>query len=110
MAEKQPAAVVEGATTGDVEDEVPHAAKSAEERRAAAALSSLDTRADEGAVKDVDAAAVKRAMDRLAGGGEKTGGKGGGEKTGEVRRVVRVDQEDVKLIVCCPACWGCSWW
>ena len=42
MAETQPPTIVEGATTGDVEDEIPQAAKSAEERKAAAALSSLD--------------------------------------------------------------------
>jgi hypothetical protein len=99
MAEKQPSTVVEGATTADVEDELPHAATSAEDRRAAAALSSLDARADEGARADVDRDAVRRAMDRLAGAGN-----AGEEKTvqaarQEVRRVVKVDQEDVRLLV-----------
>jgi len=116
MAEKQPATVVEGATTGDVEDELPHAAKSAEDRRAAAALSSLDARADEGARADVDREAVRRAMDRLAGAGA---GRGGEEKTAEkrqeVRRVVRVEQEDVRLLVgfrvACGrgGCWWRCW-
>ena len=38
MAEPQPPNVVEGATTGDVEDEVQAKAKSAEDRKAAAAI------------------------------------------------------------------------
>ncbi len=68
MADQQPPAVVEGATTGDVEDEIPVAAKSAEDRKAAAALSSLDGREDESKpTKDVDQEAVRKAMDRLAG-------------------------------------------
>lgn len=103
MAEAQPPTIVEGATTGDVEDEVP-VAKSAEDRKAAAALSSLDTpREDESAgVKDVDQEAVRKAMDRLAGPKATSNGnaaKREEEKKAEVKRVVKVDQTDVALLV-----------
>ena len=49
MAEAQPSSIVEGATTGDVDEEVPVAAKSAEDRKVAGALSKLDAREDESA-------------------------------------------------------------
>ena len=109
MAEAQPPTIVEGATTGDVEDEVP-IAKSAEDRKAAAALSSLDAPRDDDSagVKDVDQEAVRKAMDRLAGTG---GSNGTSAKTGEkkvVKKVVKVDQADVALLVCCllpPSLW-----
>jgi hypothetical protein len=104
MAEAQPSTVVEGATTGDVDDEIPVAAKSAEDRKAAAALSSLDApREDESTgTKDVDQDAVRKAMDRLAGPATTNGtaSKKGEEK--EVpKKVVKVDQADVALLVCC---------
>ena len=102
MAEQQPPTIVEGATTGDVEDEVP-VAKSAEDRKAAAALSSLDTpRDDEAAgVKDVDQEAVKKAMDRLAGTGTTNGAakKKEEEENKPVKKVAKVDQADVALLV-----------
>jgi hypothetical protein len=61
MAETKPSNSVEGATTADIDEDVPVAAKSAEDRKAAAALSSLDSRVDESAgTKDVDQAAIKR--------------------------------------------------
>lgn len=90
MAEdRQPADIVEGATTGDVEDEVQPTAKSAEDRKAAAALSKLDARGDdEGAAREVDQEAVKNAMSALGGGAEKKDTK-----------VVKVDAADVKLLV-----------
>lgn len=74
MAEAQPPTIVEGATTGDVEDEIP-VAKSAEDRKAQAALSSLDApREDESSnTKNVDQEAVRKAMDRLAGTGATNG-------------------------------------
>lgn len=98
MAEVQPPNIVEGATTGDVEDEIQPTAKSAEDRKAAAALSSLDTREDDStAAKDIDQEAVKKAMDRLAGTGG-SGKKVEGDKK-EVKKVVKVDQSDVLLIV-----------
>lgn len=104
MAEKQPPTVVEGATTGDVEDEIP-VAKSAEDRKAAAALSSLDApREDESAgLKDVDQEAVRKAMDRLtmAGGGTTNGTAAKKEEEKKVvKKVVKVDQADVALLVC----------
>jgi hypothetical protein len=103
MAEAQPPTIVEGATTGDVDDEVPVAAKSAEDRKAAAALSSLDAhREDEStSTKDVDQEAVRKAMDRLAGTGTTNGAvfKKDDEKM-VVKKAVKVDQADVALLVC----------
>ncbi|CAG8973609.1 hypothetical protein HYALB_00009761 [Hymenoscyphus albidus] len=103
MAEKQPPTVVEGATTGDVEDEIP-VAKSAEDRKAAAALSSLDApREDDSAgLKDVDQEAVRKAMDRLtmAGGGATNGTATKKEEEKKVvKKVVKVDQADVALLI-----------
>src|SRR4051794_7095647 len=103
MAEAQPPTVVEGATTGDVDEEIPVAAKSAEDRKAAAALSSLDAprEDDSTAAKDVDQEAVRKAMDRLAGTGATNGtvSKKDDEKK-VVKKVVKVDQADVTLLVC----------
>lgn len=103
MAETQPPTIVEGATTGDVDDEIPVAAKSAEDRKAAAALSSLDApREDESAsTKDVDQEAVRKAMERLGGssGTNGTAAKKGEEKK-VVKKTVKVDPADVTLLVC----------
>lgn len=102
MAEAQPPTIVEGATTGDVEDEIP-VAKSAEDRKAAAALSSLDApREDDSAAKDVDQDAVRKAMDRLAGKGSSNGTltKKEEEKQVAVKKNVKVDAADVALLVC----------
>jgi hypothetical protein len=103
MAEAQPPTIVEGATTGDVDDEIPVAAKSAEDRKAAAALSSLDApREDDSAsTKDVDQEAVRKAMERL-GGSTKSNGTAV-KKDNEVRvvkKTVKVDPADVTLLVC----------
>jgi hypothetical protein len=111
--EPQPANIAEGAsTTAELEDEVNDSskAKSAEDRKAAAALSNLDAhRDDDGAssnAKHVDAEAVSRAMDRLSGangaGGAGKGGVGGvaavgGEKK-DVKKV-KIDAEDLALVV-----------
>ncbi len=92
MAEdRQPADIVEGATAGaDVEDEVQSTAKSAEDRKAAAALSKLDARGDdEGAAREVDQEAVKNAMNAL----------GGGAADKKDTKAVKVDAADVKLLV-----------
>ncbi|KAH8811195.1 hypothetical protein F5884DRAFT_267392 [Xylogone sp. PMI_703] len=102
--EQQPPSIVEGATTGDVDDEVAPAAKSAEDRKAAAALSSLDTRAeDETGSKDVDHEAVRKAMDRLTVGGATNGvasKKQEEEKKSQaVKKVVKVDPADVTLLI-----------
>ncbi|KAK0618382.1 hypothetical protein B0T17DRAFT_601309 [Bombardia bombarda] len=94
MAEdRQPPAVVEGATAGDVEDEVVSTAKSAEDRKAAAALSKLDAHRDDEAApaREVDHEAVKNAMDALGGGDVKQAGKK------EVKKV-KVDAADVALL------------
>lgn len=91
MAEdRQPADIVEGATSGDVEDEVQPTAKSAEDRKAAAALSKLDTHGDdEGLTNEVDQEAMKNAMNALGGSADKK----------ETKKLVKVDPADVNLLV-----------
>ncbi|TVY56358.1 hypothetical protein LCER1_G004867 [Lachnellula cervina] len=102
MAEAQPPTIVEGATTGDIEDEVP-VAKSAEDRKAQAALSSLDAPRDDdvSTTKDIDQDAVRKAMDRLAGKGATNGvlAKKEDETKVAVKKNVKVDQADVALLV-----------
>ncbi|KAI0158170.1 hypothetical protein GGR57DRAFT_459335, partial [Xylariaceae sp. FL1272] len=89
MAEPQPKSVHEGATGGDIEDEIQETqAKSAEDRKAAAALASLDTQGD-GAQAEVDANAVSKAMKNL---GSSTAAKKDVKK-------VKVDAADVTLLV-----------
>jgi hypothetical protein len=103
MAEQQPPTIVEGATTGDVDDEIPVAAKSAEDRKAAAALSSLDApREDESAgTKDVDQEAVRKAMERLGGSASTNGAAAKKDtETKVVKKTVKVDPADVTLLVC----------
>ena len=92
--ERQPPAIVEGATTGDVEDEVTSTAKSAEDRKAAAALAKLDTprEDDAGPSKDVDQEGLKSAMNRLGGASKKT------EEKKDVKKV-KVEATDVALLV-----------
>ncbi|PMD17132.1 hypothetical protein NA56DRAFT_648872 [Hyaloscypha hepaticicola] len=102
MAEQQPPTIVEGATTGDVDDEIPVAAKSAEDRKAAAALSSLDApREDESAgTKDVDQEAVRKAMERLGGSASTNGAAAKKDtETKAVKKSVKVDPADVTLLV-----------
>jgi hypothetical protein len=93
MAEdRQPADIVEGATAGgDVDDEVQSTAKSAEDRKAAAALSKLDTRGDDDGAQanQVDQEAVKNAMNALGGSTDKK----------EIKKIVKVDVADVNLLV-----------
>ncbi|TGO65876.1 hypothetical protein BOTNAR_0073g00010 [Botryotinia narcissicola] len=102
MSESQPPALVEGATTGDVDDEIPQKAKSAEDRKAAAALSSLDAprEDDSTATKEVDQEAVRKAMERLAGIGATNGkvAKKEDEKK-VVKKIVKVEANDVNLLV-----------
>ncbi|KAI0853513.1 hypothetical protein F5Y00DRAFT_103236 [Daldinia vernicosa] len=91
MAEPQPKNVQEGAS-GDVEDEVQTTAKSAEDRKAAAAMASLDTRGDDaGSLNAVDQEAVSKAMQSL----------GSGPSTGAAKdaKKVKVDPADVSLLV-----------
>lgn len=89
MAEdRQPASVTEGA---DVEDENP-VAKSAEDRKAQAALSKLDAKDDdESTSKEVDQDAVNRAVNNL-------GGDAGKSEKKEVKKI-KVDAADVALLV-----------
>lgn len=91
--EKQPPGVVEGATTGDVEDEMlDDKAKSAEDRKAAAALSKLDARDDDVAGSaSVDQEGLSKAMNKLS--VAKTADKTALNK-------VKVDAADVALLVC----------
>lgn len=101
MTDTQPSNVVEGATTGDIDEEVPIAAKSAEDRKAAAALSSLDNRDDDGAgTKDVDQEAVRKAMERLGGAGDTNGAVAKKDEQKVVKKTVKVDAADVTLLVC----------
>lgn len=113
MADKQPPNVVEGATTGDVEDDVPPtaAAKSAEDRKAAAALSSLDSAPDDASSSrnNVDQDAVNKAMKNLGAvaAGSATGAsslsgpaaQGQGASALPIRKNIKVDAADVALLV-----------
>lgn len=101
MSEDQAPSIVEEATFGDVEDEIQPTAKSAEDRKAAAALSSLDARKDDdSATKDVDQEAVRQAMDRLSalGASDSMTKKKEAEKL-VVKKAVKVDAADVALVV-----------
>ncbi|KAJ4420195.1 hypothetical protein N0V82_004540 [Gnomoniopsis sp. IMI 355080] len=98
--EKQPPGVVEGATTGDVEDEMlDDKAKSAEDRKAAAALSKLDARDDDVAGSaSVDQEGLSKAMNKLsvAKSADKT-----------ALNKVKVDAGDVALLVRSKAPMSC---
>ena len=103
MADKQPPNVVEGATTGDVEDDVPPsaAAKSAEDRKAANALANLDAADDASASSssraNVDQDAVNKAMKNLPGGSAAAASSASG--SAPARKNVKVDAADVALLV-----------
>ncbi|KAH8844468.1 hypothetical protein MCOR07_011479 [Pyricularia oryzae] len=91
MAEhREPPAIVEGATTADVEDEVKQTAKSAEDRKAAAAMAALDARDEDTANKNVDQEAVSKAMSQL---------KTDSNVKKDVKKAVKVDAADVALLV-----------
>ncbi|KAH9988374.1 hypothetical protein F4779DRAFT_632290 [Xylariaceae sp. FL0662B] len=91
MTDPQPRSVHEGATAGDVEEEVETTAKSAEDRKAAAALASLDTRGDDATSSgQVDQEAASKAMKSL-------GSAPAGDKK-EVKKI-KVDAADVALLV-----------
>ncbi|TVY62771.1 hypothetical protein LSUE1_G007909 [Lachnellula suecica] len=95
MSEAQPPTVTtiapNAASGGEAEEELP-IAKSAEDRKAAAALSSLDTRDDDASTKDVDQEAVRKAMDRLAGKGSANGMVAKTEKVATVSKNIKVDE------------------
>ena len=103
MAEPQPPQVREGA---DFEEEAPAAQGSADARKAAAALSSLDARGDEdesgGRKANLDQEALGKAMSRLEVNSKKPEEKGEKGKVADLaeRKVaVKVDQADVALLV-----------
>jgi hypothetical protein len=92
MAEPQPKTIHEGATTGDIEDEV----QTAEDRKAAAALASLDARGDEGSSSAaVDQDAANKAIKSLG-----TAPAAAADKK-EVKKV-KVEAADVNLLVSLP--------
>lgn len=86
--EPQPSSIQKGAST-------PHAPTStAEDRKAAAALSSLDTQDEDGAAgsakKGMDTKALNEAMAKVS----------VGESKEETKKQVKVQQADVTLLVC----------
>lgn len=84
MAEPQPSTVQEGAAD-------PHAPTgTADDRKAAAALSTLDAQEDNGAKKEVDGKALDKAMKGLNVTDAKT----------EDKKNVKVEPADVNLLVC----------
>lgn len=96
MAEPQPPGVHEGA---DVEDEQPVVPKSAEDRKAAAALSSVSARDDDAAqpAKEVDQEALGKAIKNLdIGGGTNQVEK---KEPVEKKKAVKVDPAEVALLV-----------
>lgn len=93
MAEPQPQKLKEGATGGDVEDEVQDTAKSAEDRKAAAAMASMDANGDDAGSSAVDKEAASKAMKSLGGTGAAAAGAGADNKK------VKVDAADVALLV-----------
>lgn len=99
MADKQPPNVVEGAA-GDIEDERP-AVKSAEDRKAASALASLDTTDDASAAsKNVDQEAVGQAMKNLGANAVSGSSKSGSAiASAAPKKAVKVDAADVTLLV-----------
>jgi flagellar motor protein MotB len=83
MAEPQPSAVQEGAAE-------PHAPTgTADDRKAAAALSTLDTQEDNGVQKDVDGKALDKAVKRLSVKDTKA----------DEKKNVKVEPADVNLLV-----------
>ncbi|KAG5981914.1 hypothetical protein E4U55_002533 [Claviceps digitariae] len=89
MSEEQPATVHEGDTTGDVP------AKSAEDRKAASALASLDAAGNEETTnnKEVDREAVNKAMKSLGGSKSASAPKAAPSKN------IKVDDADVAMLV-----------
>ncbi|KAK4227240.1 hypothetical protein QBC38DRAFT_478327 [Podospora fimiseda] len=91
MAEDRPTNVVEGASSAaaaDIDEETQPVAKSAEDRKAAAALSKLDATGDEEAAGHVDHEAAANALSAIFGTDNKK----------EVKKV-KVDAADVALLV-----------
>lgn len=97
MADTQPPSVREGAAAADLDDEVPAAAKSAEDRKAASALASLDATNDDSAAHEVDHEAVSKAMKAL--GGPSSASAAASSASASSRKNVKVDAADVALLV-----------
>ena len=95
MAEPQPPSVHEGA---DADDEAPGVPASAEDRKAAAALSSVAARDDDGSqpAREVDQEALGKAIQNLDISGKDGAGK---PEPVEKKKVVKVDPADVGLVV-----------
>ncbi|KAG5993587.1 hypothetical protein E4U54_003319 [Claviceps lovelessii] len=98
MSQYQPKTVHEGATTGDLQhDEVTATAKSAEDRKAACALASLDAVGNEETITNnkaqVDREAVNKAMESLGGSKSTSAPKAAPSKN------IRVDDADVAMLV-----------
>lgn len=89
MAEEQPKSVVEGATA----DELPAVKSSAEDRKAADALSKLDNNRgddDQAGTKDMDQDAVNKVTG--------VGGKAAAPKK-EAAKAIKISPSDVSLVV-----------
>ena len=96
MAEPQPPNVTEGADAPDV---LP---ANAEDRKAAQAMSSLDTKGEETAApkKEIDLKALNDAMKNLGAAQEsKTPAAAAAKKEEAAKKLVKVDQADVALLV-----------
>lgn len=105
MAEPQPSNVTEGADAPDV---VP---ANAEDRKAAAAMNSLDTRGEDETKgkKDVDMKAVQEAMKNLEAGAQPQGktttiSEGSKKEDAPKKPLVKVDAGDVALMVSFRPC------
>ncbi|KAI9831142.1 MAG: hypothetical protein M1819_005230 [Sarea resinae] len=109
MAEPQPSQVHEGATgprAAEIEEGDAAQPKSAEDRKTAAALSSLDARGDDDAAtgKEIDTEALGKAMKILDVGGKaasvkKTVKDEGKEKEEKRKAAIKVKAEDVGFLV-----------
>ncbi|KAK2606372.1 hypothetical protein QQS21_003191 [Conoideocrella luteorostrata] len=94
MAEEHNPTVREGAATSHGEDELQIIAKSAEDRKAASALASLDAAGhDETNNKEVDSEAVNQAMKSLG------GSKPSASLKSPPAKNVKVDDQDIALVV-----------
>ncbi|EMC94856.1 hypothetical protein BAUCODRAFT_73494 [Baudoinia panamericana UAMH 10762] len=93
--EPQPPNVQEGADAPDV---LP---ANAEDRKAAQAMSSLDTKGDEDAApkKEIDLKALNDAMKNLGVGQESKASTAAAKKEDAPKKLVKVDQADVTLLV-----------
>lgn len=108
MSEKQPSQITEGAQTATTQEEHPPLANNAEDRKAASALASLDSKTESsgtGASHNVDQEAVQNAIKNLSGASgtapKKAAAAGLSKKQEEVNKkpLVKVDAADVGVLV-----------